>query len=260
MRTVAVVGAGGRLGRELAEAIAGSADCQLVGAVDTTATGSIGGCAVVANLHDLEITPEVVLITTTPDAVVAVASDALDRGSHVVIGTSGVGEPERALLHARAMERERSVLVVPNFALGAVLLLRFAALAAKFFPSVEVIELHHPNKIDAPSGTATHTVEVLAAARSAAGLDVPPDATTVEALPGARGAVGPGGIHVHAVRLTGLVAHEEVLFGGPGEQLTLRHDSMDRSSFVAGALLAVASVGHLPGLSVGLDQFLDTAR
>ena len=254
-----VVGAGGRLGRELAEAIAASSTCALVGAVDTSATGTIGGCAVVPTVDDVAVTPHVVLITTTPEAVVPVACAALDRGSDVVIGTSGVSDATRQLLHDRALDRGRSVLVVPNFALGAVLLLRFAAMAAKFFPSVEVIELHHPNKIDAPSGTATHTVEVLAAARAAAGLSAPPDATTVEALPGARGAVGPGGIHVHAVRLMGLVAHEEVLFGGPGEQLTLRHDSMDRSSFVAGALLAVGSVGHEVGLSVWLDQFLDRA-
>jgi len=259
VRTVVVVGAGGRLGRELAEAIAASPSCELVGAVDTSATGSIGGCALVPTLRDVSTAADVVLITTTPEAVISVACEALDRGSDVVIGTSGVSDATRHLLHDRAIERGRSVLVVPNFALGAVLLLRFAAMAAKFFPSVEVIELHHPNKIDAPSGTATHTVEVLAAARAAAGVSAPPDATTVEALPGARGAVGPGGIHVHAVRLMGLVAHEEVLFGGPGEQLTLRHDSMDRSSFVAGALLAVGSVGHEVGLSVGLDQFLDRA-
>jgi 4-hydroxy-tetrahydrodipicolinate reductase len=259
VRTVVVVGAGGRLGRELADAIAASSTCALVGAVDTSATGTIGGCSVVPSLHDVRVTPDVVLITTTPDAVVAVACDALDRGSDVVIGTSGVSDATRQLLHDRAVERDRSVLVVPNFALGAVLLLRFAAIAAKFFPSVEVIELHHPNKLDAPSGTATHTVETIAAARAVAGLGTPPDATAVESLPGARGAVGSGGIHVHAVRLMGLVAHEEVLFGGPGEQLTLRHDSMDRSSFVAGALLAVQAVGHEVGLSVGLDQFLDGA-
>jgi 4-hydroxy-tetrahydrodipicolinate reductase len=147
---------------------------------------------------------------------------------------------------------------VPNFALGALLLERFAAQAAKYFESVEVIELHHPEKRDAPSGTATNTLQILAEARAEAGLANPPDATEVESLAGSRGGVGPGGIHVHSVRLRGLVAHEEILFGSPGEQLSLRHDSFDRSSFVAGALLAVRNVGKRTGLQVGLGDFLDS--
>ena len=152
----------------------------------------------------------------------------------------------------------RECLIVPNFALGAVLLERFAEQAARYFESVEVIELHHPDKRDAPSGTATNTLQILANARASAGISDPPDATEVETLTGSRGGVGPGGIHVHSVRLRGLVAHEEILFGSPGEQLTLRHDSFDRSSFVAGALLAVRKVGQRTGVHVGLGELLDS--
>jgi 4-hydroxy-tetrahydrodipicolinate reductase len=148
------------------------------------------------------------------------------------------------------------VLVVPNFSVGAVLMMRFAQQAARFFTSAEVIELHHAAKADAPSGTASRTAVLIAEARAAAGLGEPPDAT-VSGLDGARGAAVAGGVHVHAVRLTGLVAHQEVLFGGPGEVLTIRHDSMDRVSFMPGVLLAVRGIGSLPaGLTVGLDTLL----
>ena len=149
------------------------------------------------------------------------------------------------------------VVVAPNFALGAVLAMAFAAKAARWFESVEVIELHHPDKIDAPSGTARHTAAAIAAARAAAGLGPVPDATS-EALDGARGA-SVDGIPVHSVRLRGLVAHEEILLGNAGEQLTIRTDSFDRVSFMPGVLLATRQVGSRPGLTVGLDQLLDLA-
>ncbi len=147
------------------------------------------------------------------------------------------------------------VLVAPNFGIGAVLMMRFAAQAAPFFESVEIVELHHPNKVDAPSGTARHTASAVAAARAAAGVGAAPDATT-SALDGARGATVDG-IPVHSVRARGLVAHQEVLLGGPGEMLTIRHDSLDRSSFMPGVLLGIRSVASHPGLTVGLDAFLD---
>ena len=145
---------------------------------------------------------------------------------------------------------------MPNFSVGAVLMMRFAEQAARFFTSAEVIELHHAGKADAPSGTASRTATMIAGARAAAGLGAPPDAT-VSALEGARGATLGGGVHVHSVRLTGLVAHQEVLFGGPGEVLTIRHDSMDRVSFMPGVLLAIRGIASLPaGLTVGLDPLL----
>jgi 4-hydroxy-tetrahydrodipicolinate reductase len=145
--------------------------------------------------------------------------------------------------------------LAPNFALGAALLLRFAAQAAAFYESVEVVELHHPDKADAPSGTARATAAAIAEARARAGLGPVPDATTTQ-LDGARGAVVDG-VHVHAVRLRGLLAHEEVLLGGPGETLTLRHDSLDRASFMPGVLLAVRAVATRPGLTEGLTPLLD---
>jgi 4-hydroxy-tetrahydrodipicolinate reductase len=151
-------------------------------------------------------------------------------------------------------EHRVGVLIAPNFALGAVLLMRFAAQAAAHFESVEVIESHHPDKVDAPSGTARHTAEAIAAARRDAGVPASPDATNT-GLDGARGA-DVDGVRVHSVRLRGLVAHEEVLLGGPGEQLTIRHDSFDRVSFMPGVLLAVRKVGAHPGLTVGLELFL----
>ena len=179
----------------------------------------------------------------------------VDRGVHVVVGTTGwtdesLGRVRDHLVHAPGV----GVLVVPNFALGAVLAESFAAQAARWFESVEVVELHHPDKVDAPSGTARATARAIAAARAAAGRGPVPDATT-QSLDGARGA-DVDGIRVHAVRLRGLTAHQEVLLGNPGEQLTIRHDSFDRSSFMPGVLLGVRRVGGLPGLTVGLGALL----
>jgi 4-hydroxy-tetrahydrodipicolinate reductase len=171
------------------------------------------------------------------------------------VGTTGFDD-ERLATVARWLEDEPDVGVViaPNFGIGAVLLMRFAQEAARFFPSVEIVELHHPAKVDAPSGTAARTARLVAAARRAADLPPAPDATT-DALPGARGA-DVDGIPVHAVRLTGLVAHQEVLMGAAGETLTLRHDSFDRASFMPGVLLAVREVPRRPGLTVGIESFL----
>jgi 4-hydroxy-tetrahydrodipicolinate reductase len=198
---------------------------------------------------------EVVVDFTVPDAVMGNLEQALRLGMHVVVGTSGFDDERlgqvRALLAAGS---ELGVVVAPNFALGAVLLMRFAREAAPHFASVEVIETHHPDKVDAPSGTAVHTAEVIAAARRSAGLAAAPDATE-RSLDGARGAVVDG-VPVHAVRLRGAVAHEEVVFGNAGEILTLRHDSLDRAAFMPGVLLAVREVGRRPGLTVGLEPLL----
>jgi 4-hydroxy-tetrahydrodipicolinate reductase len=198
---------------------------------------------------------EVAVVFSVPDVVVGHVLACIERGVHVVVGTTGWTDERLDVVRAALQSRpEVGVLIAPNFALGAVLLMRFAALAAPHFESVEVIELHHPDKVDAPSGTARHTAHQIAAARAEAGTGAVPDATTTT-LDGARGA-DVEGIRVHAVRLRGLVAHEEVLFGGPGEQLTIRHDSFDRSSFMPGVILAVRTVRSRPGLTVGLDQYL----
>ena len=263
MVRIGVVGAGGRLGTALVAAIDAAEDLRLSAAADSGKAGLVldhPSREAVTLLDSVEkfafSTLDVVLEISSPESAVANATVALSNGCHVVIGTSGIGASAQAELGALAEERELGLLVVPNFALGGILLLRFAKEAARYFPSVEVIELHHPDKRDAPSGTATHTLAVLADAREAAGMAEPPDATDMVGLEGSRGGVGPGGIHVHSVRLRGLVAHEEILFGGPGEQLTLRHDSFDRTSFAAGALLALRSVSRLRGLTVGLDALL----
>ena len=146
------------------------------------------------------------------------------------------------------------VLIAPNFGIGAVLMMQFAAKAAAYFESAEIIELHHPDKVDAPSGTARHTADLIGRARVEVGLGEVPDATA-QSLDGARGAVV-SGVHVHSVRARGLIAHQEVVFGGPGETLTIRHDSMDRSSFMPGVLLGIRRVGAHPGLTLGLDGYL----
>lgn len=203
----------------------------------------------------LDAGAEAALVFTTPDVAFDQARWCIDNGVHVVIGTSGFGDEQVERLRSVAADhREVGVLVVPNFSIGAVLMMRFAAVAAPFFESVEVIEMHHPDKVDAPSGTARHTAAGIAAARAAAASPPLPDATS-QALDGARGALVDG-VPVHAVRLRGLVAHEEILLGNPGEVLTLRHDSLDRTSFMPGVLLAVREVGSRPGLTVGLEHLL----
>jgi 4-hydroxy-tetrahydrodipicolinate reductase len=199
---------------------------------------------------------EVVVDLTTPDAVMEHVRFAVEHRLHTVVGTTGFTQERLASVQGWLDGAPGvGVVVAPNFSVGAALLMRFAGEAARFYDSVEVVELHHPDKADAPSGTARRTAERVAAARAAAALADPPDATT-HALDGARGAVVDG-IHVHAVRLRGLLAHQEVLLGAAGETLTLRHDSLDRASFMPGLLLAVRRVPTAPGLTVGIDAFLD---
>jgi 4-hydroxy-tetrahydrodipicolinate reductase len=200
---------------------------------------------------------DVVVDFTHPGAVMDNLRWCIGAGLDTVVGTSGFGEDRLALVRDWLADAPKvRVLVVPNFSIGAVLMMRFASQAARFFASAEVIELHHGGKADAPSGTAARTAALIAEARAAAGLGAPPDAT-VTALDGARGAVLDGGVHVHSVRLAGLVAHQEVLFGGTGEILTIRHDSLDRASFMPGVLIGIRGVASLPeGLTVGLDPLL----
>jgi 4-hydroxy-tetrahydrodipicolinate reductase len=246
MINVAVLGARGRMGLTVCDAVAGAADLDLVARLDVgDEVTSLAGTGV-----------DVAVDFTVPSATEANVHALIDAGIHAVVGTTGWTDDALARVREHLGPTPRSgVLIAPNFALSAVLAMRFAAQAARYFTSAEVIELHHPDKVDAPSGTAVHTARLIADARAAAGLGPSPDATAT-ALPGARGA-DVDGVRVHAVRLRGLVAHEEVLFGNPGEQLTIRTDSFDRSSFMPGVLLAVRSVPRLPGLTVGLDAVLD---
>ena len=240
---VAVIGAEGRMGRQVCAAVEAAEDLDLVTRID------------VGDDLDTVSRAQVAVVFSVPDVAPGHVLACVRHGVHAVVGTSGWSGD--TLDQVRAALRQApgvGVLVAPNFSLGAVLLMKFAALAAAHYESVEVIELHHPDKIDAPSGTARHTAQLVAQARQATGLGPVPDATST-AMAGARGAEIDG-IRVHAVRLRGLVAHQEVLFGGPGEQLTLRHDSFDRSSFMPGVLLGVRTVGSRPGLTVGLEQYL----
>lgn len=243
MIRVGVAGAAGRMGRTVCAAVEGADDLVLAGRADP---------ALDTALADILGDVDVVVDFTVPDQATANALACVEAGVHVVIGTSSFDlEPLRRL----GPHPPANVFFAPNFAIGAVLMMRFAALAAPHFESVEVVELHHPDKVDAPSGTAVATARKVAAARRDAGLGPAPDATETQ-LDGARGAVVDG-VHVHAVRLRGLVAHEEVLLGNPGEQLTIRTDSFDRVSFMPGVLLAVRNVARRPGLTVGLEHLLD---
>ena len=232
------------MGAEVCRAVAAAGDLELVAGV-----GSGGDRAALRGA-------DVVVDFTTPHAVMDNLRWCVSAGLSAVVGTTGFDADRLATLRSWLSGAPSvSVLVAPNFGIGAVLMMRFAAAAARYFESVEIVELHHPGKADAPSGTARRTAELVAAARRDAGVGPAPDATTTT-LGGARGA-SVDGVPVHAVRLAGLVAHQEVLLGGHGEVLTIRHDSMDRSSFIPGVLLGVRRVRERPGLTVGLESLLD---
>jgi 4-hydroxy-tetrahydrodipicolinate reductase len=247
MIKVGVLGAKGRMGSEVSRTVDAAPDLELAAAVDVgDARDPLAGCDVVVDF-------------THPGAVMDNLRWCLEHGRSVVVGTSGFDDARLAAARDCLAESPSArALIVPNFSIGAVLMMYFAAKAAPFFESAEIIELHHAAKADAPSGTATRTASLIAEARADAELGLPPDATVSE-VAGARGATLDG-VRVHSVRLAGLLAHQEVLLGGHGEVLTIRHDSMDRSSFMPGVLLAVRGVGSLPpGLTVGLDGMLGLA-
>jgi 4-hydroxy-tetrahydrodipicolinate reductase len=243
---VGVLGARGRMGQQVCKAIDAAPDLELVAMVDAGDW--------LFSVADAD--SQVLVDFTHPDVVMDNIRFAIDQGIHAVIGTTGI-TPDRieTIRTWLADTPSLGVLVAPNFGIGAVLSMRFAELAARHYESVEVVELHHPNKADAPSGTAIRTAELIAAARDAAGLPAPPDATT-QTRDGARGA-DVDGVHVHALRIAGMVAHQEIVFGAEGETLTIRHDSLDRVSFMPGVLLAVRKVAAHPGLTVGLEALLD---
>ncbi|MFF2190788.1 4-hydroxy-tetrahydrodipicolinate reductase [Streptomyces sp. NPDC058155] len=243
---VAVLGANGRIGSEAVRAVEAADDMELVAALgrgDKLETLVDTGAQVAVEL-------------TTPTAVMGNLDFLVRHGVHAVVGTTGWTDDRLAQLETvLAGSPETGVLIAPNFSIGAVLTMKFAQAAARYFESAEVVELHHPNKADAPSGTAARTAQLIAAARAEAGSAPQPDAT-VTALDGARGA-DVDGVRVHSVRLRGLLAHQEVLLGGEGETLTIRHDSLHHSSFMPGILLGVRRVGRTPGLTFGLEHFLD---
>lgn len=243
---VGVLGARGKVGSEVCRAVEAAAGLELVATVDAgdSLEALLAGGA------------EAVVDFTHPDVVMDNLEFCVAHSIHAVVGTTGFDDERLARL-ASWLERSPStgVLVAPNFSIGAILMMRFAAAAAPFYESVEVVELHHPDKADAPSGTARRTAQLIAAARREAGCDPVPDATSTE-LAGARGA-DVDGIRVHGLRIRGMVAHQEVILGGVGETLTIRHDSMDRASFTPGVLTGLRAIASHPGLTVGLEHFLD---
>ncbi len=242
---VGVLGARGKVGTAVCAAVRDADDLELVAEVDAE-----------DSLDQLvQARAAAVVDFTHPDVVMDNLRFCVEHGIHAVVGTTGFTEERLEQLRGwLAGSPSTGVLVAPNFSVGAVLMMRFAAEAAPYFESVEIVELHHPDKADAPSGTASRTAALIAAARREAGSPPIPDATT-SALEGARGA-DVEGIRVHGLRIRGLVAHQEVLLGGPGETLTLRHDSLDRVSFTPGVLLGLRRIAGVPGLTVGLEPFL----
>ncbi|WP_344045865.1 4-hydroxy-tetrahydrodipicolinate reductase [Nocardioides panacihumi] len=246
MTKVGVLGARGKLGSAIVAGLEQSEDVDVV--------ARVGSADPLQAL--LDSGAEVAVDVTTPEAVMGNLEFCIAHGIHAVVGTTGFDEERLATVRGWLSDaRGVGVLIAPNFSIGAILMMRFAVQAAPFFESVEIVELHHPTKADAPSGTARRTAELVAAARRDAGLGPVPDATSTQ-LDGARGAVVDG-IHVHGLRIRGLVAHQEVVLGGVGETLTIRHDSLDRAGFVPGVLAAVRGVPGHPGLTVGLESYLD---
>jgi len=245
MIKVGVLGARGRMGAEVVKAVTEANDLELVAALD------------LGDSLDQLVSKgaQVVVDFTTPDSVMANLEFLISNGISAVVGTTGFDDSRVAEVKALSTANPKvGVLIAPNFAIGAVLMMEFATKAAKYFESAEIIELHHPNKVDAPSGTASRTAELMTQARKEAGLGAMPDATN-SGIAAARGG-NVGDIPVHSIRLRGLIAHQEVLFGGLGETLTIRHDSLDRAGFMPGVLLGVRKVISNPGLTFGLEKFM----
>ena len=249
MIRVGVVGAAGRMGREACSAVVADDDLELAAIVDPSHAGQTVEATTIAGSLDalVEARAEVVVEFTRPDAAPANISWCVEHGLHVVTGTTGF-EPDPAW----AEQSRVGVFVAPNFAIGAVLMMRFAEEAARYLPEAEIIELHHEDKPDAPSGTSIATARRIAAAGGGAARA----AKSAERIPGARG-TDVDGVPVHSVRLPGLVAHQEVILGGQGQTLTIRHDSSSHDSFMPGVIMAVKAVASRPGLTIGLDALLD---
>lgn len=246
---VGVLGARGKVGSEVCRAVEAAADLELVARIDAG-----------DSLEDLVSSrAQAVVDFTHPDVVMDNLELCIRHGIHAVVGTTGFDDERLQRVRGWLADSPGTgVLIAPNFSIGAILMMRFAAVAAPFYESVEIVELHHPDKADAPSGTARRTAELVAAARAEAGCPPVPDATST-ALEGARGA-DVAGIRVHGLRIRGLVAHQEVVLGGVGETLTIRHDSLDRASFTPGVLTGLRAIADRPGLTVGLEELLDLDR
>ncbi len=242
---VGVLGAQGRVGQAICAGVDAQSDLDLVAKIDRDNSLQLL----------VESKAEVVVDFTTPDVVMDNLEFCLSNGIHAVVGTTGFTPERLAEVKQWCTQGQANCLIAPNFAISAVLTMQFAKQAARFFDSAEVVEYHHPNKLDAPSGTAIHTAEGIAAARREAQLPPMPDATT-QSLDGARGA-DVDGVKVHAVRMTGMVAHEEVIFGAQGQSLIIRQDSYDRMSFVPGVLVGIREIARHPGLVVGLENYLE---
>lgn len=256
MTNVVVVGGAGRMGQTVAQAISETDDLRVSALVDPHVPAELFGGVHALTLNDLSPDDvDVVVDFSTLDVARESILWSLRHQRHAVVGTTGFSPAELAEMEA-GIRGNSGVVIAANFAVGAVLLQRFAKLAAPFFTRVELIEYHHDKKIDAPSGTALETARVIREARTEAGVVTPAEPTTHETIPNSRGAEYGDGINIHAVRLPGLVAHQEVLFGREGEGLTIRHDAFDRSSFGAGVVLAVRKVQGKPGLTIGLDPLL----
>ena len=249
---VGVLGVAGRMGRAVADAVHDAEGLVLAGAADPSAAGTeVHGVTVVADVEGLlAATPDVVVDFTVAEASRATLPVLAAAGVHAVVGTSGLGDDDLATLRD-AFTRSNCV-VAPNFAIGAVLMMRFAEMAAPWFDTAEIVEIHHDGKVDAPSGTAVATAERMAAASA----EWAPDPTTREVMPGARGGVGPADIHIHSLRMRGAVADQEVVLGTTGQTLTIRHDTTDRASFMPGVVLAVRRIADAPGVTLGLDALL----
>jgi 4-hydroxy-tetrahydrodipicolinate reductase len=242
---VGVLGARGRMGQQVCAAVDAAPDLDLVAMVD--AGDWLFSVA--------DAGAQVLVDFTHPDVVMDNVRFAIDQGIDAVVGTTGFTQERLATVSEWLSDAPQvGVLIAPNFGIGAVLSMKFAQMAARYFDSAEVVELHHPGKVDAPSGTAVRTAQLIAAARSEAGQDAPPDATT-QALDGARGA-DINGVRVHALRIAGMIAHQEIVLGTEGETLTIRHDSLNRSSFMPGVLMAVRAISSRPGLTVGIEPLL----
>ena len=252
MTNVGVLGASGRMGREVCRAVEAADDLTLVAGVDPHHEGAELGNLVLAGSPEALEGVDVAVDFTTPESVIENARWCLGRGMHMVIGTTGIGADGLEEIRRLTDSANANAIVAPNFAIGAALMMRFAEQAARYFDAAEVIELHHDRKVDAPSGTAITTAQRIGAARD--GMWEAPGGDGSH--PGARGA-DVEGIRVHGVRLPGLLAHQEVIFGSAGQTLTVRHDTIDRSAFIPGVLLAIRSVADRPGLTVGLDALLD---
>ncbi|MBO8128832.1 MAG: 4-hydroxy-tetrahydrodipicolinate reductase [Peptococcaceae bacterium] len=264
MTTVVISGANGRMGREVIRAISKESDIQLVGAVDLGEVGQdagvlagIGATGVILS-NDLasvleEVKPQVMVDFTTPAVVADNVRLALDHGVRPVVGTTGMSQEDLADIRERCRKKGLGGVVAPNFAIGAVLMMAFAETAAKYFPAAEIIEMHHDQKLDAPSGTAIKTAENIARVRHDHRQN---ENTEVTKIDGVRGGAFNGGIRLHSVRLPGLVAHQEVIFGGQGQTLTIRHDSISRESFMPGVILAIRKVTELHELVYGLENLI----